>query len=122
MSAETAAIKGSTDSVAYMYILTGKVTVTGEVTKMDMVTSSKLLMKASSQPPLTPGKIIGKKGELKGEALAVKGAKVSGDGRFVRLQVPGLRPVMQLMLRGTLKTASGAPLPLEYYGTLNAVP
>ncbi len=69
-----------------------------------------------------PGKIIGKKGELKGEALAVKGAKVSGDGRFVRLQVPGLRPVMQLMLRGTLKTASGAPLPLEYYGTLNAVP
>ena len=47
------------DSVAYMYMRTGSVTVLGEVTKIDMVTSSKLLMKASIQPPVTPGKIIG---------------------------------------------------------------
>ena len=31
----------------------------GAVTKIDIVTSSKLLMKASSQPPVTPGRIIG---------------------------------------------------------------
>ncbi|MMZ71181.1 hypothetical protein D1872_344510 [compost metagenome] len=42
-----------------MYILTGNVTVWGEVTKIDMVNSSKLLMKASSQPPVMPGRIIG---------------------------------------------------------------
>src|SRR5450830_1204409 len=58
--ADTAAIIGSIDSVAYMYMRTGSVTVDGEVTKIDMVTSSKLLMKASNQPPVMPGKIIGK--------------------------------------------------------------
>src|SRR3989344_1864999 len=59
ISADTAAISGSIDSVAYMYMRTGSVTVLGEVTKIDIVTSSKLLMKASNQPPVTPGKIIG---------------------------------------------------------------
>ncbi|MNF88893.1 hypothetical protein D3C84_713960 [compost metagenome] len=59
-SADTAAIIGSMDSVAYTYMRTGKVCVAGEVTKIDSVTSSKLLMNASSQPPATPGRIIGK--------------------------------------------------------------
>ena len=59
ISAETAAIIGSIDSVAYMYMRTGSVTVAGEVTKIDIVSSSKLLMKASSQPPVMPGRIIG---------------------------------------------------------------
>ena len=59
-SADTEAIIGSIDSVAYMYMRTGSVTVCGEVTKIDMVNSSKLLMKASSQPPVMPGRIIGK--------------------------------------------------------------
>ena len=58
-SAETAAIIGSTDSVAYMYMRTGKVTVAGAVMKTDIVSSSKLLMKASNQPPYTPGTISG---------------------------------------------------------------
>ena len=43
-----------------MYMRTGSVTVAGEVTKIDIVTSSKLLMKASSQPPVTPGRIMGR--------------------------------------------------------------
>src|SRR6185369_17218071 len=60
ISADTAAISGSIDSVAYMYMRTGNVTVDGAVTKMDIVTSSKLLIKASSQPPVTPGRIIGR--------------------------------------------------------------
>src|SRR5689334_17879629 len=59
ISADTAAIIGSIDSVAYMYIRTGNVTVAGEVTKIDIVNSSKELMKASSQPPVMPGRIIG---------------------------------------------------------------
>ncbi|MCY1226071.1 hypothetical protein D9M72_382900 [compost metagenome] len=42
-----------------MYMRTGSVTVDGEVTKIDMVSSSKLLMKASSQPPLMPGSMSG---------------------------------------------------------------
>ena len=59
ISADTAAISGSIDSVAYIYMRTGSVTVLGDVTKIDMVTSSKLLINASSHPPVTPGKIIG---------------------------------------------------------------
>jgi len=54
-----AAIIGSIDSVASMYMRTGSVTVCGEVMKIDMVTSSKLLMKASIQPPVMPGSISG---------------------------------------------------------------
>ena len=60
IKADAAAISGSIDSVAYMYMRTGRVTVEGAVTKIDMVTSSKLLMKANSQPPVTPGSIIGR--------------------------------------------------------------
>src|SRR3954469_5769544 len=59
MRAETAAIIGSIDSVAYMYMRTGSVTVAGEVTKIDIVNSSNELMKASNQPPVMPGRVIG---------------------------------------------------------------
>ncbi|MNL84164.1 hypothetical protein D3C87_2120450 [compost metagenome] len=38
---------------------TGSVTVDGEVTKIDMVSSSNELMKASSQPPDNPGRSSG---------------------------------------------------------------
>ena len=58
--AETAAIIGSMDSLAYIYMRTGSVTVDGEVTKIDMVSSSNELMKASSQPPDRPGTSNGK--------------------------------------------------------------
>ena len=59
-SADTAAIIGSMDSVAYTYMRTGRVCVAGELTKIDSVTSSKLLMNANNQPPATPCRIIGK--------------------------------------------------------------
>ncbi len=59
-SADTAAIMGSMDSVAYMYMRTGSVMVDGAVMNTDMVSSSKLLMNASSQPPDTPGMMSGR--------------------------------------------------------------
>ncbi len=69
-----------------------------------------------------PDKVLAKKGELKGEAVVVKSVAVSDEGRRVRLQVPGVRPAMQLMVRGTLKTSAGEAFPLEYYGTVTVVP
>ena len=60
--------------------------------------------------------------ELKGEPVDVRAIHLSTDGRKLNLEVPEIRPVMQLMLKASLKTASGADLPVEYYGTINAVP
>ncbi|HTI72954.1 MAG TPA: hypothetical protein VMF06_23475, partial [Candidatus Limnocylindria bacterium] len=69
-----------------------------------------------------PTKIVAKKGELKGDAVPVSGIRLSADGRTVSIPVKDVRPVMQLMVKATLKTATGADLPVEYYGTINAVP
>lgn len=69
-----------------------------------------------------PDRVVGKKGELKGDPIAVASVEVSGDGRTVQLRTPGLRQAMQLMVRGTLTTVDGAALPVEYYGTINALP
>ena len=70
-----------------------------------------------------PSKVTGKKGDLKGDAVGLREIVVDRDGRRVRLRTEsGPRPVMQLMVRGRMKTAAGAELPVEYYGTVNAVP
>lgn len=69
-----------------------------------------------------PGKLSGKKGELKGDVVAVGSAELIDGERGVRLKVVGVRTAMQLMVRATLKTAEGMELPVEYYGTINAVP
>jgi hypothetical protein len=69
-----------------------------------------------------PKRIVGKKGELKGDAVPVSGIRLSADGRTVSLDINGIRPAMQLMVKASLKTAAGAELPVEYYGTINAVP
>ena len=71
---------------------------------------------------LDPKKVVGKKGELKGDLLPVSGIKLSANGRTVSVAVPDVRPAMQLMVKAALKTAVGAELPIEYYGTINAVP
>ena len=44
----------------WLYMRTGSVIVLGEATKTVMVSSSKLVMKASTQPPAIPGTISGK--------------------------------------------------------------
>ncbi len=52
----------------------------------------------------------------------ITAAKVSEDGKTVTLTLPGLAPVMQTHLKGRLKTAGGAAVNLEIYGTVNRVP
>jgi hypothetical protein len=69
-----------------------------------------------------PTRVVGKKGELKGDAVPIGGIHLANDGRRLSLAVQGVKPVMQLMVKATLKTAAGAELPIEYYGTINAVP
>ncbi len=51
--------------------------------------------------------------------LDVTRATPSPDGRKVFLTVEGLTPVMQLRLQAGLRTAAGAALPVEYYGTIH---
>lgn len=69
-----------------------------------------------------PDRVIGKKGELKGDPVTVEAVEVSDDGQVARLRVSAVRKAMQLMVRGALKTSEGADLPVEYYGTINEVP
>ena len=53
------------------------------------------------------------------DKLNVTAATVSEDGRSVFLAVDGLKPVMQLRVQAGLKTANGAELPVNYYGTIH---
>ncbi len=69
-----------------------------------------------------PEKVVAKKGELKGDSIAIRSVEILDQGRRIHLAVAGVAPAMQLMVRGSLKTADGADLPVEYYGTINAVP
>lgn len=70
----------------------------------------------------TPGKLTGKKGELKGDVIALKGARLAADGRTVTLTLDRVVPVMQWMVKAQLKSRDGGDLPVEYYGTINRVP
>src|SRR5471032_1429445 len=56
---DTEATSGSIVCAIWLYIATGSVVVPGVATKMVIVSSSKLWMKDSSQPPATPVRIIG---------------------------------------------------------------
>jgi hypothetical protein len=70
-----------------------------------------------------PTRVTGKKGELKGDPIELRAVEVAKDGRniFLRTARPPT-PSMQLMVRARTRNQSGAPLPIEYYGTLNIVP
>jgi hypothetical protein len=71
---------------------------------------------------LDPKKVVGKKGELKGDPFPLAAAVLSSDARTIRLKANTMQPVMQLMIRAQLKRAGGAEFPVEYYGTINRVP
>ncbi len=51
--------------------------------------------------------------------LPVKSVSVSDDAKRVFLTVDRLDPVMQLRVQAGLKTAAGAELPVDYYGTVH---
>lgn len=56
------------------------------------------------------------------EPVEITGVTLSEDGRSARVQIPGLKPVMQLLIKANLKSAAGADLPLEIVHTINVVP
>lgn len=57
--------------------------------------------------------------QLGRDTLPITAATVSDDGRRVFVRVEGLRPVMQLRVQAGLRTADGATLPVDYYGTVH---
>jgi hypothetical protein len=61
----------------------------------------------------------GRKGH---DDVAILSAKLSADGKTVSLELPGVRPVMQMMIRVKLKAADGAPVKFDVYNTINKVP
>jgi hypothetical protein len=56
------------------------------------------------------------------DEVEIKSVTVSPDGRSVTLQLPGLRPVMQMMIQYNLKAAGGAEVKQDLYATINEVP
>jgi hypothetical protein len=56
------------------------------------------------------------------DAVEIVSAKVSPDGKKVTLEIPGLRPVQQLLLRFRIKSADGPTLSQEIWYTIHKVP
>jgi hypothetical protein len=55
------------------------------------------------------------------DALTIKSAKLSADGKTVFLEVPDLLPAMQVQLKYNLETAEGAVVRQEIYHTIHAL-
>jgi hypothetical protein len=53
------------------------------------------------------------------DALVIKSATLSADGRTVFLEIPGLQPAMQSHLRYNLETADGSVLRQEIFHTIH---
>ena len=56
------------------------------------------------------------------DEVEVRSATLSADGLTVSLQLPALRPVMQMKIKFRLRTADGKPVEHELYNTINRVP
>jgi len=71
-----------------------------------------------------PAEVVGdkKQGEFGGDAVAIKGIKLSEDKKTVFIEVDGLKPVMQSRIRFNIKAADGAVLKQEIFHTINRVP
>jgi hypothetical protein len=61
----------------------------------------------------------GRKGH---DELSVQSVRLSADGRTVSLDMAGIRPVMQMMIRVKVKAADGAAVKFDVYNTINEVP
>jgi len=59
------------------------------------------------------GKGEGKKG------LTVKSAKLGDDGKTLKLEIEGMKPVMQMKISGKLKAADGSGVNLEIHNTIH---
>jgi len=56
------------------------------------------------------------------DAVQVRSAKLLEDGRTVFLEIPDLKPVMQLQLQYNLDTKEGGSLRGKLYATINRLP
>jgi hypothetical protein len=56
------------------------------------------------------------------DPVAVKSIKLSADKKTVFLEIPEIKPVMQMRLKFSLKAADGTPVNYEIHNTINAVP
>ncbi len=56
------------------------------------------------------------------DRVDIRSAKISADGKSVTLEVPGLAPVMQMLVKMNIKSADGTPVETEIAGTINVVP
>lgn len=55
------------------------------------------------------------------DKVEIKAAYLSDDGRSVFLEIPGIQPVDQLDISGTLETVKGIFVPLQVYATIHAL-
>ncbi|MEY4133615.1 MAG: hypothetical protein RL592_1673, partial [Verrucomicrobiota bacterium] len=60
--------------------------------------------------------------ERKHDSLTVKSATVSADGRSVFLEIPEIRPAMQMQLKYEIKAADGVELRGQVINTIHALP
>lgn len=56
------------------------------------------------------------------DSVAIKSVKLSADRKTVFLEIPEIKPVMQMKIRFRLKAADGTPVEHEIYNTINRVP
>jgi hypothetical protein len=56
------------------------------------------------------------------DTVAVKTAKLSEDGHHLFMQIPDLRPAMQMKIRYNLTAADGKAMRNEFYATINSLP
>jgi hypothetical protein len=56
------------------------------------------------------------------DPVEIKSSVLKEDGRTVALEIPGLKPVTNLVIKFRLKAADGSPVALELDYTLHIVP
>jgi glucose/arabinose dehydrogenase len=56
------------------------------------------------------------------DTVEVKAARLSTDGKTVKLEIPGLAPVMQFLVKMNVNAADGSEVRGEIAGTINRVP
>ena len=56
------------------------------------------------------------------DEVELKSVTLSDDARSVLLEIPDLKPVMQMLIQTNIKAADGASIETEVYGTINVLP
>jgi hypothetical protein len=56
------------------------------------------------------------------DRVTIKSAKLSADGKTVTLEIPDIKPVMQMHLSYRVKAADGTAIKQDIYNTINFVP